>query len=293
MSREKREVTTGRAASVPVFLPLNRGLCAGDMPAMCRDGAGANAYKSLAPITLLEQADMGVGNKRVRPNGKKIVSLREQKGLKQTVLAHEARISERFLRDIERKNKPVPATIITDIATALKVAPEEITGASWGFETLKLTVVRSASMLSFMAEDADQYSWGLLLVDPTAATGEEMRQVLMIIRYLVERFSITDEFDNEDAGRGAERPDDFRLIAEIARLQELLDSLRAGGVGVLAGLYLSLTGAEDKSPGREFPVGANGEQVLNGDNSEQVLSHKSILEIRFVPVHVDELEIAI
>src|SRR5690349_796371 len=51
-----------------------------------------------------------------RPNGRKIVELRKEKGLKQEGLADGARISVRLLRDIERNNHPVPTTTITAIA---------------------------------------------------------------------------------------------------------------------------------------------------------------------------------
>ena len=95
---------------------------------MCRRCAGtvppADPYK-LMVVVLLEQTSMGIGKRQ--PDGKKIVKLREQNGLKQNVLARDARISERLLRDIERRSKPVPASTITAIATALKVPAEEIT----------------------------------------------------------------------------------------------------------------------------------------------------------------------
>ena len=91
---------------------------------------------------------MGIGRKQ--PNGKKIVELRQQKGLKQELLARDARISERLLRDIERRNKPVAATTITAIATLLGATAPEITlsmpdktSEASGY-LLKLRVVRSA-----------------------------------------------------------------------------------------------------------------------------------------------------
>ncbi len=57
--------------------------------------------------------------KRQQPNGKKIVELRERCEMKQKALADDAGISERLLRDIEQRNKPVPTTTITAIASAL------------------------------------------------------------------------------------------------------------------------------------------------------------------------------
>jgi transcriptional regulator with XRE-family HTH domain len=89
---------------------------------------------------------IGLGKKQ--PDGAKIANLRKQKGLKQAALAKEVRISERLLRDIERKNQPIPATKITDIANVLKTTPDEITlSTPDGTPTspvsvLKLTVIR-------------------------------------------------------------------------------------------------------------------------------------------------------
>jgi transcriptional regulator with XRE-family HTH domain len=249
-------------------------------------------------VVLLEQTSMGIGKRQ--PDGKKIVKLREQNGLKQNVLARDARISERLLRDIERRSKPVPASTITAIATALKVPAEEITietqeASEVRYQQLKLKAVRSASELGWMAEEAHRYWWDLR-VDPTSATAKEMQQLLMIIRRLVE--NVADEFDNEDLPRRAEserdefeemhlpRRTDFGTITRLARLQELLDTLRSGGVNVLAASYYhqSLTGAEDKGPGAKYPVPGN---------SEQIWRMAFILNIYFVPGGVDECEISI
>jgi hypothetical protein len=80
-------------------------------------------------------------------------------------------------------------------------------------------------------------------VDPTTATAKEMQQLLHIVRRLVERGSITDEFDTDDvAGEYALHPDNFGSITRLARLQELLDALLVGGVGVLAGSYYDQSG---------------------------------------------------
>ena len=137
---------------------------------------------------------MGIGKKQ--PNGKKIVELREQKELKQNALARDARISEKLLRDIERRNKPVRATIITAIATVLGATAPEITlsmsdKASEALRfLLKLRVV-SATELNSLAQSAERYEW-MLKVDPKFATAEEMRQVMMILRRLVDGLNESD-----------------------------------------------------------------------------------------------------
>jgi transcriptional regulator with XRE-family HTH domain len=165
-----------------------------------------------------------------QPDGKKIVQLREQKGMKQTELFEKARISERLLRDIERTNKPVSPTHITAIATALGTTSDEIT-LSTPDETsdalaslLKLRAVRSASELNTLASSADRYDWRLN-VDPSVATAENMQNLMTILRRVVKGAPV-DEFDELSFGQ----------ILRLARLQELLDQLHANGVGVLAGI---------------------------------------------------------
>jgi transcriptional regulator with XRE-family HTH domain len=239
-----------------------------------------------------------IGLGRKRPNGSKITELRKQRGLKQSDLADRVHISERTLREIERSNHPIPATTITAIATELKVSQDQIilstTQEDFDLEDaitqedlknkdgrLELRGVRSGRALSLLAEEAHRSHWDVI-VDPTAATAKEMQQLLKIIRRVVdERFSdVRDEFDGEDATGGREEfPNDFRYIARLARLQELLDALWANGVGLLAASYYqnSWTNREDKSLG--IKVGIPG--------TEQVWMTQSILEIRFVPSDVD------
>ena len=113
-------------------------------------------------------------------------------------------------------------------------------------------------------------------MDPTAVTAKEMQQLLHIIRRLVERLTVTDEFDNDNVtGPRAEAPDDFGLITRLARLQELLNALLAGGVGVLAAAYYNHSWTEEKGP-RTVPMPVPG-------NDGRRLKFEQILEIRFVP----------
>lgn len=101
-----------------------------------------------------------IGLGRKRPDGAKIVNLRKQKGFKQEYVADMAKISVRRLRDIERSNHPVPATTITDIATALQTTADEITLSTPdgtpnpSVSQLKLTAIRSAKDLNALASHA-------------------------------------------------------------------------------------------------------------------------------------------
>jgi len=249
-----------------------------------------------------------VGLGRTQPDGAKIVELRKRSRLKQEALANQAGLSVRLLREIERRNHSVPLTTITAIATALKVPPDQITldpdisrNTQYPqYPNLKLRPVRSAYELCHLAEEAHQYYWDLS-VTPTAATAKEMQQLLRIIRRLVERFSVTDEFDNEDAPKPkADPPNDLGYIPRLARLQQSLDTLWAGGVGVLAGSYYrqSLTSKKDKSPGMRLPrlltsKGGKRPRIKFRGNSKQIWIIQGILEIRFVPGEVNEEEICI
>ena len=212
---------------------------------------------------------MGIGKRQ--PNGKKIVELRQQKEWKQNVLAREDAFSERHLREIERRNKPVPETLITEIATLLGATSDEITlptsdetlnpsspllhTPAMAGPLLRLRTVRSVTELNNLASSANEYEWDLK-VDPSEATAEDMRQVMTILRRLVHgRHEIfEDEFDGLS----------FSTIPRLARLQELLGKLRANGVGVLAGSYVRLS-------------------VINKEISSEV-----IVCVHFVPSEVDE-----
>jgi transcriptional regulator with XRE-family HTH domain len=231
-----------------------------------------------------------IGLGRKRPDGNKIVELRKQHGLKQEVLAEKVSISVRLLRDIERKNHEVPSTTLTAIATELKVSPDQITlpaqEDSQQDQLLKLRLIRSASELKGLAQEAHQFWWDVN-VDPTAATTKEMQQLLRIIRRLMEMPSITDEFDNEDATGPKDAPNDFGYIKRLARLKESLDTLWEAGVGVLAATYWAnlVTDKEDKTPGALKKIRIPG--------SEEFLKFVCTLEIRFVPSNVDEEVISI
>jgi transcriptional regulator with XRE-family HTH domain len=223
-------------------LPSN----SGGLPIICRDGAGGAGYGGVMFEGAMGEV-MGIGTRQ--PDGGKVVKLRKQLEMKQEDLAERAHISVRHLREIERTNKSVPGTTITTIATVLKVPPDEITlsasNETISFENdstrLKLRAVRSASELARLAF-ADRYIWDLG-VDPTTATAKEMQQLLHIIRRLVERGRVTDEFDTDNStGEYALHPDNFGSITRVARLQELLDALLVGGVGVLAGSYYDQSG---------------------------------------------------
>jgi transcriptional regulator with XRE-family HTH domain len=172
-----------------------------------------------------------IGLGRKQPDGGKIVNLRKQKGLKQADLARKANVSERCLRDIERKNHPVPATTITAIATVLQTTPDEITLSTpdgtldSSLSVLKLTAIWSAKDLSALASDATVLQWKLE-ADPSPLTEKDMRHLLRIVERLVNS-SERDEFDKEPFGE----------IPRLARLQQLLQQLREQGLGVIAGKY--------------------------------------------------------
>jgi transcriptional regulator with XRE-family HTH domain len=226
---------------------------------------------------------------RKRPNGKKIMELRKQNGLKQEVLAKGAEISVRSLRDIERKNHPVPGTTITAIASVLKVNPSDITQSSSSSQAalgknqslLKLKAIQSATELGTLASRASQYGWALR-VDPTTQTAPDMQAVMQMVHRLVRgiqwgpdgsRFGL-DEYDSEQFGE----------IPRLARLQELLNLLLTNEVAVLAGTY-SFSRLSDENPSPFGPV-----VTVNVPGEPRRFIETSItLCIRFVASLVNEV----
>lgn len=227
----------------------------GDLPIICRDIAGIAVYggviaKSTSTAGNIMAEVIGFG--RMRPNGAKIVELRKRRGMKQEVLADNARISERQLREIERTNKPTHATTITAIATALGATAREITLSTPDEEPeksgplLKLEAIQSAKNLAHIAQSADDYGY-LLKVDPSVETAAEMQELMTIVRHYV-----------------TGQPDEFAKvlfgdIPRLARLHQLLEKLRAGDVGVLAGTIVI---AEHDLPHVPRSISGDGKRAL-------------------------------
>ena len=159
----------GYLPSTAGFSADNLQLPADHLPIICRDGAAADMVMSNSMGSARMGAETDYGKRW--PNGGKIVELRKEKGLKQQALAETAQISERLLRDIERKNHPVPTTTITAIAAALRINSSDITlstpdaSPTKGWSLLKLRAVRSATELSTLAERAKNCRWRLK-IDP-------------------------------------------------------------------------------------------------------------------------------
>jgi transcriptional regulator with XRE-family HTH domain len=229
-----------------------------------------------------------------RPNGRRIMELRKEKGLKQETLAKDAKVSERLLRDIERKNHPVPTTTITAIAAELKVTSADITlsspdasPSSNATPLLKLRAVRSATDLSALAERADEYRWRLW-TDPNAVTALYMQTVMMTVHRLTQKFGqlpmnsvCWDEFDGQLFGE----------IPRLAQLQDLLTKLGTNGVNVIAGTHTY-------SSVRDLKEGENpdfGEYTIRAPDksTKQAFKYVTRLEIRFVPCDVEEEVISI
>jgi len=239
---------------------------------------------------------------RKRPDGGKIVKLRKEKGLKQETLADQARISVRLLGDIERKNHPVPTTMITAIAAELKVNPSDITfppsdaSPINGRSLLKLRAIHSATELSALASRATKYEWRLK-TDPTAATGSDMQQVMTIVRRLVEELSyafmdgsfalpdeLRDEFDQEPFGE----------IRRLESLQDRLTRLHTNGVNVIAATYTHswLRSLEEATVVPVVPdenPSFDGIRVRRpGTTTYQIFKTQQVLSISFVTSNVEE-----
>jgi transcriptional regulator with XRE-family HTH domain len=228
------------------------------------------------------------------PNGGKITELRKERGLKQADLADKTNISVRRLRDIERKNLPVPTTDITGIAAVLKVDPGQITLSTpdasptkaalptKAGSLLKLRAVQSATELSALAE-VDKYEWGLK-IDPTPATADDMQRVMVIVDRLIAGISLG--WDGFEYGRDEFDSQPFGEIPRLAWLQELLTKLRTNGVNILAGTY---TRSQLRKLEKGEILGPNETEVrARGGTVEQVYTTKLVLKISFVPSDVEE-----
>src|SRR5690242_6617704 len=66
--------------------------------------------------------------KMVVPDGKKVAELRRAKGFVQKELAHRVGISERVLRDVETRSKPLPEFKLVNLATQLGVEFAQLRG---------------------------------------------------------------------------------------------------------------------------------------------------------------------
>jgi transcriptional regulator with XRE-family HTH domain len=244
--------------------------------------------------------EAAVDQGRKQPNGRKIVELRKQRGLKQEVLAERAKISVRLLRDIEKKNYAVRMTDITAIANVLNVDPSDITLSGPAASPtkpgspskqlgslLKLRAVRSATELSGLAEESGNYEWSLK-IDPIPATAADMQAVMKIVHRLVKKYgrlnpgsNFSDEFDEHQFGE----------IPRLAHLQDLLSKLLTNGVNVVAGTYTyssvrKLDEGEDLEPG-EIRVG------VPRTATKQAFKYRSVLRIQFMSSDVEEDVISI
>src|SRR6266404_2854305 len=175
----------------------------------------------------------------VRPDGAKIAELRNAKGLKQKALAESARISERSLREIEKRNHPLREHKLLELAKHLQTSIEDIKAKeSLGGNVappagktpkkpsdphkLELHPAEKANELWNLARRASKCNY-MLMVEPTAKTAPLLEEVLVIVQ---RAYTITED----DYDRSHRYPNFHRL----ARLNEILGELSENGIGVLA-----------------------------------------------------------
>lgn len=192
------------------------------------------------------------------PNGAEIARLRILKGFSQDYVSKATKISERRLRDIERKDHPFPRHRLLEIATVLGVlveqiikeevcvsAPSENSRADLAAlfplqgpapapeNMLQLHVTHDALHYWETARGCDAYEW-TLAVTPTMAVAPLIDELLAITKRTVEGLVMMDLHTNADEfDRQHEHPDVYR----VARLSELVAELQAAGVTLLANTY--------------------------------------------------------
>jgi transcriptional regulator with XRE-family HTH domain len=237
---------------------------------------------------------------RKRPNGSKIVELRKGIGLKQEKLAEDAEISVRRLRDIERKNYAVPTTIITAIAVQLKVTSADITLSTpdtsatkarplMAGSLLKLQAVCSATKLSALARQVNEYRWWLK-IDPNTATATDMQAVMTTVHRLV-HFKYDHQLTTESKWWDEFDGQPFGQIPRLARLQDLLTRLGTNGVNVIAGAhtYSTVRNLAEREPPDSDEVIVHARGTL----TKQAFKYVTRLEICFAPCDVEEEVISI
>ena len=265
---------------------------------------------------------------RKRPNGRKIMELRKEKGLKQEAFVKDLPIKVRLLRDIERKNHPVPASTITAIAAKLKVNPSDITlstpdaSPTKAGSLLKLRVVRSATELSALAAGATKYEWRLR-IDPSTATTADMQAVMTIVKRLVaESFgtasgpSVMEEFGiwgpvvlkltmpPIENPRFRDPQYDHIFAAQLENVQDEFDKEEFGDIPRLARLQDLLTRLRTNGVNviagtytyswlrswrkHEIPNPGQIRVRVPGETTERIFETELVLSIHFVPCDVEE-----
>ncbi len=184
---------------------------------------------------------------RVVPDGEAIARIRQDKELSQEALAQQAKISQRLLRDIERRNHPIPKHRLLNIATQLGTPTERIQLAQPAAvepdtmlrplpdTMLRLLPVEGALAMWEIARSADSLEW-TLAVEPNSKTAPPMEAVLTILNRIVDgRTPFDCDYSNHDE---FDRNNKFSDIARLSCLGELLQALTDGGICVLANTYL-------------------------------------------------------
>jgi transcriptional regulator with XRE-family HTH domain len=202
------------------------------LPVECRDIAGAIPY-----ILLINKRADSRPMKVVTPDGAKIIELRKAKNMYQKVLGSKVGLSERTIRDLENKNKPISEFKLVNIATALGVNVEELkdkqtdtsgqTNRQLSTHQVELNKVASARDFYDECKTASHFDWKFH-IDPSMHVASLIDETLRIVKRLVKGDSQPDDFDNKYT-----YTDPFR----VARLGELIDELGREDVNILANTY--------------------------------------------------------
>lgn len=203
------------------------------------------------------------------PDGQAIARLRAEKGWSQESVAAATRISERSLREIERRDRPFPRPRLQDLATHLSVPIERILKAEPTAEIaphpdpslanlfplngptppqddlLQLTAVKEALGYWDVARTCQELQW-TLAVTPTRTSAPLIDEAISITTRTIAGLILFDHHSNADEfDRLYGNPDVHRL----ARLGEVLKELEDAGVVMLSNVYFHIP----RDPGPKDP----------------------------------------
>jgi transcriptional regulator with XRE-family HTH domain len=190
---------------------------------------------------------------RITPDGSKVLQFRQQRGLSQEALARDARISERLLRDIERRNRPVLEVMLRNLATALSRPLDDLVSRQGSFDWQLLTPPRARDHLLLIpvrdginlcnwASSSVSFTWHLQVSEIDKEAAALMEEILQLVnRWTNNGLSEALEFDDYSQQEKSDDYDKIHAIPDlfrIARAGEVFSILKEKGISVLSNRYI-------------------------------------------------------
>lgn len=190
---------------------------------------------------------------KIVPDGFKVAQFRHEKSLSQEALAREARMCERMLRDVERRNRPLRQPMLRNLATALGRSMDELIvkpkqgSFDWDAiakplarDQLLLASIEDANELRLWATSAVSMTWQLDVKQVSTDAAALMEEILRITHRWTNNGFEPSEIGEEFGRWKRDKYDDehaFPDLFRLARLNEILSLLREKGICVLGNIY--------------------------------------------------------